>query len=375
MPNLITKFYALVKKHWFLLGLLFAILLAAIYPPLGKKNGHIRAEISISIVGVGLIFLLSGLSLKTKALVDAFTFWKLILVVQIFSLGFIPAFGYAMVQLVLLLPINYDIRLAQGIIICFSCPTTISSNVLMTKQAGGNEAAALTNAVLGSILGVFITPALIIWLLGLASVEGGINYLSIFGNLGITVIGPMILGQIIRNAFPKFVPWLQKFINLSIVNSSLLLLLVYSVFCDTFSAAVFLSIDASQLIGTIFFCILAFALFFGISLLFWYAKWFQFTRKDMVAVVMCGTTKTAALGIPLINVMFLGNPNAGILSIPLLAYHAIQLIFCASLVGKFQEWIAYDLEETELARANETSLSVLVQMDEARQNELENRSN
>jgi predicted Na+-dependent transporter len=49
----------------------------------------------------------------------------------------------------------------------------------MTKQAGGNEAASLTNAVLGSVLGVFVSQALIFWLLNLGSASNPVNYIHL----------------------------------------------------------------------------------------------------------------------------------------------------------------------------------------------------
>lgn len=45
-------------------------------------------------------------------------------------------------------------------------PTTISTNVVFTKQAGGNEAVSLINSVVGNVAGIFVTPALLQGYLG-----------------------------------------------------------------------------------------------------------------------------------------------------------------------------------------------------------------
>ena len=37
-------------------------------------------------------------------------------------------------------------------------PPPVSSAVILTKAVGGNEAAAVFNSILGSFLGVFVTP-------------------------------------------------------------------------------------------------------------------------------------------------------------------------------------------------------------------------
>ena len=54
--------------------------------------------------------------------------------------------------------------------------------------------------------------------------------------------------------------------------------------------------------------------------------------QDAVAVVMCGSTKTLALGMPLISVLFGKSANAGILSLPLLIYHATQCLLGSLMI-------------------------------------------
>jgi len=40
-------------------------------------------------------------------------------------------------------------------------PTTVSSNVVMTGQAGGDEAASTTEVIIGNLIGTFLSPALL----------------------------------------------------------------------------------------------------------------------------------------------------------------------------------------------------------------------
>ncbi|KAJ3336262.1 hypothetical protein HDU91_001845, partial [Kappamyces sp. JEL0680] len=85
------EFPSFLLRHWFIVGLFLVIGLAAAYPPLGKDNGYLHSEITVTYVAVGFIFLLSGMSLKTKALTEALLYWRLILLVQVFSFVAIPA--------------------------------------------------------------------------------------------------------------------------------------------------------------------------------------------------------------------------------------------------------------------------------------------
>ncbi|KAJ3309831.1 hypothetical protein HDV04_005610 [Boothiomyces sp. JEL0838] len=347
----IKDVYNGLLKHWFILGLIIVILLAAAFPELGKKKGIIHSEYTVSYGCIIIIFLLSGLSLKTKALTDALIYWQLILIVQGISLVFIPAFGYGLGKLLALAA--FDANLIRGIVICCSCPTTISSNVLMTKTAGGNEAASLVNAVIGSILGVFVSPPLIIFLLGLNANGGTVDFASIFLNLLETVIIPVIVGQLIQHFFAKYVKIVQQYVNFAILNSSMLLVLVWSVFCDTFSEKdVFGSVSVVSLVLIFFIQVSQFSLYSFICFSVSRIPAFKFTPEDSIAIVMCGATKTVALGIPLINLIFVGNPALGILSIPLLVYHAEQLFVGTLLVTLFQNWLKKfkpDLEQNQSA--------------------------
>ena len=40
-------------------------------------------------------------------------------------------------------------------------PPPVSSAVILTKAVGGNEAAAIFNSAFGSVLGVMVTPAML----------------------------------------------------------------------------------------------------------------------------------------------------------------------------------------------------------------------
>ena len=51
--------------------------------------------------------------------------------------------------------------------VTLSClPPPVSSAVILTQAAGGNEAAAVFNSALGSVLGIFATPFLLLSLVG-----------------------------------------------------------------------------------------------------------------------------------------------------------------------------------------------------------------
>ena len=80
-------------------------------------------------------------------------------------------------------------------------------------------------------------------------------------------------------------------------------------------------------------------LFFSKPILFLYCKLFIFIKG-----LFSSTHKTLALGIPLINDMFVGRSDIGLLSIPLLMYHPVSLTLGSLLSPYLKQYI---LENTK----------------------------
>lgn len=58
------------------------------------------------------------------------------------------------------------------------------------------------NAVLGNIIGIFITP---LWLSHFLDVQGAAPYGAVLIELTYTIIGPLIVGQLMQYLTPKLV--------------------------------------------------------------------------------------------------------------------------------------------------------------------------
>ena len=54
-----------------------------------------------------------------------------------------------------------------------------------------------------------------------------------------------------------------------------------------------------------------------------------FSQPDIVAIQMCGTQKSLATGLPMASVIF-GGATLGVLIIPLMIYHLVQLLTCSA---------------------------------------------
>ncbi|CAF1609529.1 unnamed protein product [Adineta ricciae] len=359
----------IIRKYWFLVGLILAILFANLFPNVGKTGGYIRSEWSVKLGCVMFIFFVSGLSLRTRQLVQEILHIRLHGLVQIYSLLIIPFIVYGLGLLLIRLSLNKT--LVVGLIIMGSTSTTISSNVVMTKNALGNEYAALVNAVIGNILGIFVSPALIFFFVknpvfnSLSSennTESGFEYGRVLQRLVLTIFLPLLIGQIIHLIWTKRVTYLREKLYFAELNSLALLILVWAVFSTAFATGTFKPIHTQDLV--ILFAIGAglyvfFSIFIMILARLPIPHW-QFSQKDTVAIMFCGATKTLAMGIPLISALYGNQRNdmSGVLSLPLIIYHVEQLVLGAIEVILLKNWVKKGLKREALTHKTENDIEL-----------------
>ncbi|KAI8576261.1 hypothetical protein K450DRAFT_257920 [Umbelopsis ramanniana AG] len=335
-----------IQTYWFLMGLAVVIVLAWRFPGVAKKDGVIHSEWSIKWGAVIVIFLISGLSLRTRTLAKTVVRVRLHLMIQIISLIIIPftVYGIALLFATVNLPINHMLLL--GLVIAGCTPTTVSSNVVMTRNAKGNEASALMNAALGNVLGIFVSPALMsvfekdTRIAPSTNAHGSLDYIDVLKNLGLTILVPLVVGQIIQWLFPRQVAAIKEKCRLGDINSLALLALVWSVFSDAIASNSFSAVGATDIVAIAvinagfyisfsLFCMAAARLPLPRSIKTpeWVKK-LRYSRADTVAIMYCGATKTVAMGVPLVSVLYQDAPAGivGVLTTPLLLYHVEQLI-------------------------------------------------
>ncbi|GMH52253.1 hypothetical protein TrRE_jg10864, partial [Triparma retinervis] len=87
------------------------------------------------------------------------------LAVQTFCFLFVSAASWGLSRFLLSVGATSE-NLADGLTITSCLPMTINMVIVLTKSAGGDEASAVFNAAFGNLLGVFLTPALVLMYLG-----------------------------------------------------------------------------------------------------------------------------------------------------------------------------------------------------------------
>ena len=68
---------------------------------------------------------------------------------------------------------------------------------------------------------------------------------------------------------------------------------------------------------------------------------------DSAAVIFCGTKKTLASGVPMAHLIFGANPGLGLILLPILIYHPLQLAICGWLASRWAR--RADMREAALA--------------------------
>ncbi|EGD72793.1 sodium/bile acid cotransporter 7 [Salpingoeca rosetta] len=217
-----------LRKHWFLVGLVASILFARAAPDLGAKGGPLMPEYTVKYGAVFLIFFNSGLTLKTEELKKAAMQWSVHTMIQGFTLGVVPLFMSFVVAALRGL-VDWNPAILTGLSVLSCLPPPVSSAVILTSAAGGNEAAAIFNSAFGSFLGIVATPLLLFTVVGQSA---GVPVEKIFMSLTATVVVPLILGQVVR--FKAWTAIKPLNIPFSTISSSVLLLIIYSTFCQTF---------------------------------------------------------------------------------------------------------------------------------------------
>lgn len=151
------------------------------------------------------------------------------------------------------------------------------------------------------------------------------------------------------------VNWIKAHINTANVSSFCILLLVWLTFCNTFGNKTVRTVPGRDVAGTVFLDVALFIMFVVVCFVVaWPPPPLQALRRilrlskpDAVAVVICGSTKTVAMGVPLISVMYKQVPYAGLLALPLIGYHALQVLLGGLMLDPLKKWCLAGASESK----------------------------
>src|SRR2546428_13217150 len=89
MPSAISRHLSRLARDWFLLGMLLAVILASLFPNVGRTGGVIHAEV-LTNIGIALVFFLHGVGISLVNLKAGLLRWPVHIAVQLFTFAVFP---------------------------------------------------------------------------------------------------------------------------------------------------------------------------------------------------------------------------------------------------------------------------------------------
>lgn len=317
----------------FVLAIFGVAILATLLPATGSASDVLHA---VTVAAIALLFFLYGTRLSPRDALDGLTHWRLHAVVLGCTYLLFPLLGLV---LRVLAPTVLTDELYTGMLYLCLVPSTIQSSIAFTSIARGNVAGAVVSASVSNLLGVVVTPLLVVLLVtttGEASVDA-----SAIGDILLQLLVPFLLGQLARR---RIAGWVQRHASATkLVDRGSILLVVYAAFSVSRVQGVWSVLSPWRIAAVVAVCSVLLAVVLGATVLI--GRLCHFDRADRIVVLFCGSKKSLASGLPIASVLFAGQP-VGIIVLPLLIFHQIQLVVCAMLAARYERQAIRDAAST-----------------------------
>ena len=302
--------------------MLLTVAIAAAVPATG--SGAIVAGIAAD-VGIMVLFFLYGARLSPRLAFAGLVNWRLHGAVLLSTFALFPLLGLAIGPIV---GGALPLALITGIQFLCLLPSTVQSSIAFTSIARGNVPAALCAASASNILGVFISPLLAGWLL---QTHGVAVSLGVFRDIFLQLLAPFILGQLLRRWIGAWVQDRKRM--LGYVDRGSILLIIYVAFSKGMVEGIWGQIGVGDLL--LLLCILGLLLAVLLSITHLIGRrLMHLPIEDEIVLQFCGSKKSLASGMPMASVLFQG-PQLGLIVLPLMLFHQLQLIVCAVLARRY----------------------------------------
>jgi sodium/bile acid cotransporter 7 len=305
----------------FLLAMAATVALAALFP----ARGAFADVMSVAAkVVIALLFWLYGARLSPQQAWQGVKRWQLHLLVLATTFVVFPVLGLAARGLVPWL-LNFD--LYNGLLFLCLVPSTVQSSIAFTSIARGNVSAALVSASLSNIVGIALTPLLVVLLM---NTSGGARMdATAIRDVLLQLLLPFVLGQLMR-------PWIGDWIHAhaavtKVVDRGSILLVVYTAFSMGMVEGIWRSVHAWQLLAV---AVVNSVLLAVVLVFTWMTgRLVGLDRGDSIVLLFCGSKKSLASGLPMALVFF-PPATVGVIMLPLMIFHQVQLVVCSVIASR-----------------------------------------
>lgn len=307
-----------------------ALLLASVLPVHGQ--GRVWAQF-VANAAVFVLFLLYGLRLSRREVLAGLGNHRLLAPLVGWVFG---AMGLAGWLLWSASAPYVPAALAIGFLYMGVLPSTVQSATAYSSLAGGNVASSVVAAALINIVGVFVSAPLF-------SLLAGSQAAPFHGAALVKVVTmlllPFIAGQALQGFVRRWVAGHKPLIT--VMDRSSIGIAVYVAFSGAVEQGIWTRVDALGWVAVLLGC--ALAMVFGYGGAWLLGGLLRLPRPDRISFLFAGAQKSVAMGAPLATVLF-APAEAGIIILPLLVYHLVQMIVAAPMAAR--------LRQTETAAAS-----------------------
>lgn len=308
-----------IDRYMMLLAL--TVILATTLPAQGDFAvvlGH------VTYWAIALLFFLYGAKLSTAVVLSGFANWKLQIACLLCTFALFPLLTLATMPLAATL---FPAAVVTGILYIGCMPSTVQSSIAFTSMSNGNVAGAVCAATISKLIGVALSPLLLMALIPSAAVVS-IDPGAIW-KIAQQILLPFVVGQLCR-------PLLGDFLNrhkapTMIVDRGSILLIVYSAFSVGVVNGIWHVMPWESVVVLVAICMALLAVVMAIAI--GSGRLAGMNKPDLLALFYCGSTKSLATGLPMAAILFAGQ-DISLIVLPLMLFHLIQLVVCAVIAQR-----------------------------------------
>jgi sodium/bile acid cotransporter 7 len=224
----------------------------------------------------------------------------------------------------------FDREMSVGLMVAAAAPCTLASASVWTRRAEGNDSVSMMITILTNMACFVVTPMLVLQTTGLEPNTESLSFSRLATKLGLLVVCPMVLAQLLRRsqAVASWATEKKKILGVFAQFGLLAIVTMGAVRAATYAGEG----GVSQYLGVLPWLFLA---VLGIHLLTFFAglattKWLGMPDQDRIAVAIGGSQKTLMVGLHL-------SIELGVSVFPMILYHLTQLVVDTWLADWWRE--------------------------------------
>jgi sodium/bile acid cotransporter 7 len=303
---------AWLKRNWFYVGMGAVLVVGYSWGGAGRLLSDNK-----NLLIAGLMFV-SGLGLSPQGILLQLRNPRALGLFLLVSYGLAPLVAYGVASLLF----RSEPGLFTGLIIMGSTAVTLSSCIIWTRLAGGNDGLALVMSILGNFLQFLVTPT---WLSLLLRATVKIAVGDMMWSLLTVLVLPLIASQVVVVVLGRRAPALRPATNVvgRLLVLSVIWVAVYNARDELLTKE---ALYSSFAVAVVHLTLLATA--------WWVVGRLLPSRGDRIALLFCGGQKTLPSS-TYIAKNFFGNVPGTML--PVLLYHFWQLVIDSLLLERLPQ--------------------------------------